>query len=158
MNCSEAERRQNEKKGRSTTSWAGEFWQFSSSRQLLKESERLLQIKIGFPAHLFQAMVLTFNLPQHSASVLLNTSVTTFKRNIQDHKALDAITSERLDRIASISNLAESTFGDRDVVAQWMSRSNKALGGLAPILLCETEIGARQIRRALHALEWGGVA
>lgn len=158
MNCSVSERRQHEKKGRSSTSWAEEFWRFSSSRHLLKESERLLQIKIGFPAHVFQAMVLTFNLPQHSASVLLNTSITTFKRRIQDHKVLDAVTSERLDRIASISYLAESTFGDRDIVAHWMSRSNKVLGGFAPILLCETEIGSRQIRRALHALEWGGVA
>lgn len=158
MNCSEAERRQHEKKDRLRSSGAEEFWCFRSRRQLLNESERLLQIKSGFPAHLFQAMLLTFNLPQHAASVLLNTSLASFNRRMQDHSVLDAVTSERLDRIASISHLAESTFGDRDVVARWMSRSNKVLGGFAPILLCETEIGARQIRRVLHALESGGVA
>ncbi|MFK3822179.1 antitoxin Xre/MbcA/ParS toxin-binding domain-containing protein [Pseudomonas yamanorum] len=141
-----------------STSSAEEFWNFSSGLHLLKESERLFQIKSGFPAHLFQAMLQTFNLSQHTASGLLNSSVPTFNRRIQNHRPLDAVTSERLDRIASISHLAELTLGDRGAAAHWMSSSNTALGGLAPILLCETEIGAKQVRRALHALEWGGAA
>jgi uncharacterized protein (DUF2384 family) len=39
-----------------------------------------------------------------------------------------------------------------------MATPNDALGGNTPVLQCETEIGARQVRRILHAIEWGGVA
>ena len=39
-----------------------------------------------------------------------------------------------------------------------MSKPNKSLGTSAPIMLCETEIGAKQVHRVLQALEWGGTA
>jgi putative toxin-antitoxin system antitoxin component (TIGR02293 family) len=156
MSTSTAERRQEEKKEQLRTVGANEFWAFSSRRDVLKESERLLQIKSGFPAHLFQAMRLTFNLHERSLAILLNASISTLERRVREHQALDTVASERLDRIASVSHLAEEVFESRDAAAQWMSKPNKALGDNAPILLCETEIGAKQVRRVLHALEWGG--
>lgn len=76
-------------------------------------------------------------------------------RNIQ---ALGSVASERMDRIASVSHHAEKVFEDRKAAAQWMTRPNQALDGNEPILLCATEIGAKQVRRVLHALEAGGVA
>lgn len=158
MSTSAAERRQEQKKEELRTVGAKEFWAFSSRRYVLKESERLLQIKSGFPAHLFQAMRLTFNLQERSLAILLNASISTLERRVREHQALDTVASERLDRIASVSHQAEEVFENRDAAAQWMSKPNKALGDNAPILLCETEIGAKQVRRVLHTLEWGGVA
>lgn len=35
---------------------------------------------------------------------------------------------------------------------------NKGLSGIAPIMLCETEIGAKEVRCVLLRLEWGGAA
>lgn len=64
--------------------------------------------------------------------------------------------SESLERIAAASRLAEKVFESRPAAAQWMARPNKALGGSAPGMLCETEIGAKHVRSALLALEWGG--
>lgn len=58
-------------------------------------------------------------------------------------------TPERLDRIADLSRLAEEVFEDRKAAEHWMTSPNKALGGDAPALLCETEIGAKQVRRLL---------
>jgi len=63
-----------------------------------------------------------------------------------------------LDRIATVSQVAEAIFETPVTAANWMSAPNKALGGTAPIMLCETEIGAKQVRRILQALEWGGAA
>ncbi|WP_262380270.1 MULTISPECIES: MbcA/ParS/Xre antitoxin family protein [Pseudomonas] len=158
LSTSAPERRQSGKHERLRNLGAEEFWAFSSGRFALRDSERLAQIKNGFPAHLFQAMRRTFNLQEHALSVLLNTSMTTLERRVREHRALDAAVSERMDRIATVSHLAERVFEDRDAVVQWMTRANKALAGNAPILLCETEIGARQVRRALRALDSGGVA
>ncbi|MDY0834183.1 MbcA/ParS/Xre antitoxin family protein [Pseudomonas sp. SED1] len=76
-------------------------------------------------------------------------------RNIQ---ALCSAASERMDRIASVSHQAEKVFEDRNAAAQWMLRPNQALDGKEPILFCVTEIGAKEVRRVLHALEAGGVA
>lgn len=64
--------------------------------------------------------------------------------------------SERLHRIAAVSCLAEEVFESSEAAAQWMERPNKALGGRTPTMLCETEVGAKQVRRVLQALEWGG--
>lgn len=134
------------------------FWAFASRQHALRESERLVHIKKGFSVQLFQAMRLTFNLQQEVVAVLFNGSTSTFERRIREDQALDTVASERLDRIASVSNLAHEVFEDQDAAARWMSAPNKALGNVAPILLCETEIGAKQVRRVLHALEWGGAA
>lgn len=73
-------------------------------------------------------------------------------------KKLDSVASERLDRIAAVYALGEDVFESREAAAQWMSKPNKALGGDTPIMLCATEIGAKQVRRVLQALEWGGAA
>ncbi|WDY59641.1 type II RES/Xre toxin-antitoxin system antitoxin [Pseudomonas sp. PSKL.D1] len=158
MTPSTVQRRQQTKKDDPRCAAVNEFWAFSASRHALNESERLVQIKIGFSAQLFRAVRYTFNLEELSLALLLNASISTLERRVRDHEVLDTVASERLDRIASVSHQAEEVFESRDAAAQWMSAPNKALGGDTPILLCETEIGAKQVRRVLQALEWGGVA
>jgi putative toxin-antitoxin system antitoxin component (TIGR02293 family) len=158
MSISTAQWRHEKKKEDARSVGIEEFWAFSASRCALKESERLLEIKHGFSAHLFRAVRHTFNLEEPSLALLLNASISTLERRVREHEVLDTVASERLDRIASVSHQAEEVFENRDAAAQWMSTPNKALGGDAPILLCETEIGAKQVRRVLQALEWGGVA
>lgn len=69
-----------------------------------------------------------------------------------------AAASERLDRISTVALLAEEVFEDKQAASEWMSSPNTALGGNTPIMHCDTAIGAQQVRRILHALEWGGVA
>lgn len=134
------------------------FWRFSSDRDLLKDSERIHQIKAGFPAQLVHAFRLTFDLQERNLETLLNASISTLERRRREQKNLDPVASERLDRIATVSHLAEQVFESQESAALWMSKPNKALGGSAPIMLCETEIGAKQVRRVLQALEWGGAA
>jgi len=134
------------------------FWHFSAAREMLKDSERLDQIKEGFPAQLAYAVRQTFDLQERNLETLLNASYSTLERRRREQKNLDSVASERLDRIATVSHLAEAVFESQENAAQWMSTPNKALGGAAPVMLCETEIGARQVRRVLNALEWGGAA
>ncbi|MCU1751302.1 MbcA/ParS/Xre antitoxin family protein [Pseudomonas sp. 6D_7.1_Bac1] len=134
------------------------FWDFSSNRNLLKDSERLFQIKAGFSAHLFQAFRMTFDLQERSLETLLNASISTLKRRGREQKPLNSVASERLDRIAAVCHMAEEVFESREAAARWMSKPNKALGEGTPVMLCETEIGAKQVRRVLRALRWGGAA
>ncbi|MNL59107.1 hypothetical protein D3C87_1828060 [compost metagenome] len=83
--------------------------------------------------------------------------MSTLERRRREQRPLDCIASERIDRIAIICRLAEEVFDSRNVAATWMSKPNKTLGGVEPVMVCTTEIGGRQVRRVLQALEWGGV-
>ncbi|HUE94651.1 type II toxin-antitoxin system Xre/ParS family antitoxin [Pseudomonas sp.] len=118
----------------------------------------MLQIKEGFSAYLVHAIRVTFDLQERNLATLLNASISTLERLMREQKPLDSVASERLDRIAAVAHLADAVFESREAAAQWMSKPNKALGGSTPIMLCETEIGAKQVRRVLQALEWGGAA
>lgn len=134
-----------------------EFWQFSEQLAQIGDSERLQHIKAGLSPRLGQAVRLLFNLPEAGLAELLNNSISTLERRRREDRPLDPVASERLDRIADITRLAEEIFETREAAVDWMSRPNRALGDSTPVLLCETEIGARQVRRVLHALDWGGV-
>ncbi|UVM36389.1 DUF2384 domain-containing protein [Pseudomonas sp. B21-017] len=134
------------------------FWRFSSHRESLTDAQRLHQIKVGLPADLIQVVRLAFDLQDRHLETLLNASISTLERRRREQKNLDPVVSERLDRIATLSRLVVAIFETQVTATQWMSAPNKALCGTAPIMLCETEIGAKQVRRILQALEWGGAA
>jgi len=136
----------------------GSFWDASCNRSLLKDSERLNQIKKGFSADLFKAARVTFDLHERSFKTLFNMSFSTLERRRRERKPLDSVASERLDRIFAVCHLAHGVFESRELASKWMSVQNNSLGKNAPIMLCETEIGAMQVRRVLQAFEWGGAA
>ncbi|WP_223434230.1 MULTISPECIES: antitoxin Xre/MbcA/ParS toxin-binding domain-containing protein [unclassified Pseudomonas] len=157
MNALKTAQRQASKKEKVRADSITAFWDFSANLDLLKESERLLQIKAGLSAQLFQAVRLTFDLKERSLETLLSASISTLRRRWRDQKPLDRTASERIDRIAVVCRLAEEVFESRVIAACWMSKPNKALGGEEPIMVCVTEIGGQQVRRVLQTLEWGGV-
>ena len=133
------------------------FWQLAHSLDAMSEGQRLTSIRSGFAVVWAEAAKSAFNMPSSHMAPLLNLSLSTFERRRKDAKPLDAIASERLDRLATIAILAEDIFEDKEAAARWMSTPNEALGGNTPVMQCKTEIGARQVRRILNAVEWGGV-
>lgn len=134
------------------------FWDFSTQTYDYKESDRLKQIKAGLPADLVEVFRVTFNLSDSHLATLLNASFSTLKRRIAQQKTLDSVSSERLDRIAIVCQQAQAVFENQESVIRWMSAPNLSLGHCLPVMLCSTEIGAKQVRRVLHSLEWGGAA
>lgn len=158
MNTPTTARRQINKKGELRDATIAAFGDFSANRVLLNDSERLLQIKAGFSAELCQVVRITFDLQGRGLESLLNASISTLKRHSSEQKPLNSVASERLDRVAVVCNSAEAVFQSRNTAAWWMSEPNKALGRDTPVVLCETEIGTNQVRRVLHALDWGSSA
>ncbi len=134
-----------------------EFWRFSTSHALRSESERLISIHYGLPPNLYQALRETFQLNDKQVEALLNASISTLHRRRREGKNLNSVASERLDRIATMSQLAMMVFEDKPGAINWLTRSNGALGGQVPIMHCKTEIGAKQVRRVLYAMKCGGV-
>ncbi|MDP3814665.1 antitoxin Xre/MbcA/ParS toxin-binding domain-containing protein [Pseudomonas sp.] len=133
------------------------FWEFAHAVSSSAEISRLNTIKIGFePAFVLFARS-ALRLSAADTESIFNLSMSTLERRLRQKQNLDPVASERLDRIAVIASLADEVFEDQTKAADWLSMPNMALGNEPPIRLCETEIGATQVRRVLHAIEWGNV-
>lgn len=134
------------------------FWKLAHSVSVSAETSRLKTIKTGFePGYAFVVRT-ALGLSAAITESIFNQSMSTLERRLRNKQLLDPVASERLDRIALVANLAEDVFEDQSKAAEWLSNPNMALGNEPPIQLCETEIGAAQVRRVLHAIEWGNVA
>ena len=42
--------------------------------------------------------------------------------------------------------------------SRWLRRSNRALGGVAPLAAIDTELGARQVENLLGRIAYGGIS
>lgn len=133
------------------------FWKYARELEKLTETERVTKIKTGFKPEFAEVTKSTFDLSTDGIVRLLSMSTSTYGRLRKSGKLLDTTASERLDRVASVARLAEDVFEEKEAAAKWLATPNAALDGSSPLMHCETEIGARQVRRILNALEWGGV-
>ncbi|WP_413043863.1 antitoxin Xre/MbcA/ParS toxin-binding domain-containing protein [Pseudomonas sp. YJ42] len=140
----------------STASEKLSFWSMAHELTAATEQERLIKIRMGFEPNWLVATKSAFGLTVPMIAVIANVSASTVERRLRSHEALDPIASERIDRLAQVAVLAEDVFEDKDTASIWMVTPNDSLGGETPLSLCETELGARQVRRVLHAIEWGG--
>ncbi len=134
------------------------FWVMAHEVYRLSEGERMTRILAGFTPNWLSATREAFVLHKSVIAELVHISTATFDRRLKSEQPLDQVASERLDRLAQMAFMAEEVFEDKAVASSWLATANDALGGKTPLALCETELGARQVRRVLHAIEWGGVA
>lgn len=133
------------------------FWLIANEVRGRSEGERLSRIESGFPPHWIRATREAFKLSNDRLEALFNASISTLERRQKQQQPLDSVASERLDRVAMIATQAVNVFEAPEKASHWMVTINAALGDQTPIHLCETEIGAKQVRRVLAAMEYGGV-
>lgn len=135
-----------------------QFWTIVHHHATLTEHERLARIQSGLEHHWLPAVKAEFHMTYQVLAGLANVSSSTLERRLKSKSPLDSVASERFDRLAQVAVLAEDVFEGKDIASKWIATANDALGGETPLALCSTELGARQVRRVLHAIEWGGVA
>jgi putative toxin-antitoxin system antitoxin component (TIGR02293 family) len=134
------------------------FWDYVSQQSNMSEAERLASIRHGLSAELPVNMCAAFDLDLSEAATILQTSKSTLEQHARKSVALCLGVSERLDRVAQVAGLALEVLEGPNEAAKWLTRPHPALVNEIPIFLCDTEIGARQIRRILSGIEWGNVA
>jgi putative toxin-antitoxin system antitoxin component (TIGR02293 family) len=139
------------------TDTAPSFWLIADQLNARNETERLDYIRSGFPPGWVKVLRNAFRLSNSQLETLLATSVSTLERRQRQQRPLDVVGSERLDRVAALATHAAELFEDQNTARRWMITPNRALNGQTPLALCETEIGARQARRVLSALQHGAV-
>jgi uncharacterized protein (DUF2384 family) len=60
--------------------------------------------------------------------------------------------------LTSIQTLAEETFGDKEKANRWLRRTLAELGGETPLVVAQTEAGARIIETILGKIALGAAA
>lgn len=75
------------------------------------------------------------------------------RRKLQNRMTTDE--SQKITRFARVVALGDEVFADSSVTSQWLQRANRALNGIAPIDLLDTDAGAREVEAVLLRLEHG---
>ena len=120
-------------------------------------AQKIDMIRAGVGARVVDDMVAYLQVPKAVIFALLHTPESTAHKLIKDNRNLDAAASERVVRVADITRLAQATFGAREAATHWLKSVNLALAGVTPLSMLDTEPGAGEVRRLLHAIDAGGV-
>ena len=117
---------------------------------------RIKLVRAGMPANVLVFASEYFDMPRAQFVKLMGMSPATAERKIKSRSLLGPIESERLERLAIIENQAEQVFGDAEKAKNWLTQKNLALGD-TPLSMLDTETGAREVRRVLGAIAYGGI-
>jgi putative toxin-antitoxin system antitoxin component (TIGR02293 family) len=125
-------------------------------RSLGTDSDLREAIREGFPHAVLQQVMRASGLTLQELAGALDLSTRSLQRRRRGRLA--RFESDRLYRIARLMALARETLGEDGRAIRWLKRSNRALGGVAPIAAIDTELGARQVENILGRIAYGGIS
>ena len=79
----------------------------------------------------------------------------TLARRIEKSEPLTVAENDSAFRIVRVVQLAERVFGNRDKAHRWLRKPSRALEGVVPLDLLESESGAYIVEQSLHQLDHG---
>ena len=72
-----------------------------------------------------------------------------------DGRRLDAVSSDRLYRVARIFAMAEHVLESAEAAHKWLHHPQIGLGNQVPLDFLQTELGAREVENLLGRIEYG---
>jgi putative toxin-antitoxin system antitoxin component (TIGR02293 family) len=114
-------------------------------------------IREGFRHSVVDALVGSSGLTLQEVATSLDLSPRSLQRRKHQGR-LARYESDRLYRLARLLALADYFIGGRERAVEWMKRPNLVLGGVSPLKLLDTELGARQVENILGRIGYGGVS
>ncbi len=109
----------------------------------------------GIPINRVEHVMEAFELDRDDMTRILGVSPRTYFRRLQKAESLDAVESDRLIRFLRIAALAIEIFEDRVQAVDWLKTDNRALGGVAPIAILDTDAGTSQVQDILLRIQYG---
>ena len=111
-------------------------------------------LRSGLKYRSLEAIIDKLDLPREDVLKSLGLPLRTMARR-KEEKRLTADESDRVYRLARVVAHAEDVFEDIDKVRRWLVHTNRALGGVTPLSLLDTDEGARQVDTILGRIEYG---
>jgi putative toxin-antitoxin system antitoxin component (TIGR02293 family) len=118
------------------------------------ESDVVNRLRSGLPYSVLEALAHDFQLELRELARILDIPWTTLMRR-RRAKHFQPDESDRLYRLAHIAALAADVLEDKARGSRWLRKPNRALGGVVPLQLLDTEVGARQVETVLGRIEHG---
>ena len=147
--------------GKSATSTlkaaTGQWIAFSKSVLHDEPAVRILHIRKGAKAKSMVGAANTLGVSREAIFGLVGLPTSTANRKIAKDETLEIPVTERLARLALVEREAEDTFGDPETAKAWLLSTNTGLGGCTPFSMLDTDVGAREVTKALMAIAYGGV-
>ncbi|HET7876142.1 MAG TPA: antitoxin Xre/MbcA/ParS toxin-binding domain-containing protein [Methylomirabilota bacterium] len=112
------------------------------------------RIRAGLPYAALEAVARRFEIPLETLVRVLHLPRRTLARRKKERR-LRADESDRLLRLGRVAALAEEVLGDKEKASRWLQKPNRALGGIAPLDLLDTDLGAQEVEATLTRIEHG---
>ena len=126
--------------------------------RLLKNEKDLREaIRSGFPPATVERVMQNSGMTLKELASSLDLSERSLQRRKREGK-LAQTESDRLYRLARIVALAKHYMGDEEIATSWLREPNQALGGVVPLDLVDTELGARSVENILGRIAYGGIS
>jgi putative toxin-antitoxin system antitoxin component (TIGR02293 family) len=124
-------------------------------RQRAPSAETLRsRVRNGLPYASLEALMTRYALTIEEASRVLRLPSRTLARRKKAGR-LNAEESDRLFRVGRTAAHAEKVFGERAKASRWLHKPNRALGGVSPLSLLDTDLGTREVEQILGRIEHG---
>jgi putative toxin-antitoxin system antitoxin component (TIGR02293 family) len=111
-------------------------------------------VRQGLPAASVDALVRITRITQSELARALAIPERTLARRKREG-ALSPEESAKFVRLARVLERAETVFEDLDNALNWLQSPNAALGGVIPLSLLDTDIGAESVLDTLGRIEHG---
>ena len=125
-------------------------------RALRSDADLREAIREGFPHAVLAELMRASGLTLKELASALDLSSRSLQRRRRGRLA--RFESDRLYRLARVLALARESLGDEARATRWLKRTNRALGGVAPIAAIDTELGAHQVENLLGRIAYGGIS
>ena len=112
-------------------------------------------IEKGLAFTTFSRLMINIGLTQEELADVVSITTRTLNRRKKEGR-LEPVESDRLLRTSRIFGNALQLFeGDANAARAWMSAPVRALGGMSPLQVCRTELGANEVSNLIGRLEHG---
>ena len=123
-------------------------------RKINTPSEWIELVRRGLPARAIDAIAQAVQLTQAELSQTLAIPERTLIRRKKEG-TLSTDESAKLLRVARVMQRAVDVFDDRDGALDWLKSANDSLGGVTPLSLLDTDLGAETVLDTLGRIAHG---
>lgn len=110
--------------------------------------------RAGLPYAALEAVAMRYGIPLATVAGVIDLPQRTLARRKKERR-LRADESDRLLRLARLAASAEDVLGAHENAGRWLQKPNRALGGVTPLSLLDTDLGAEAVATILGRIEHG---
>ena len=116
--------------------------------------EKIQRMEDGITKSELENLKQKISLDYNQLAKILDAARTTLI-NKKGEEKFDRAVSERIIGLADIYAYGYEVFEDENAFSQWMFRSNKALNGLSPYDLLNSQYGREEIKNLIGRIDYG---